>query len=174
VSIRIDQIKDPRTRQRLLDAMAETDALVRSLRNESLGTGGGESRHEAVSVANIPGESASEAKAGAATQPARSLLSTDEANLNKTEQAFLLYLRHVACEKCIGVMNVTLKLADDCRYTPDFVTYGGTYVHFWEVKGYWRDDARVKIKVAARLFPWAKFTAVQRIKGEWRFEEIKP
>lgn len=60
---------------------------------------------------------------------------------------------------------LTLKLADDTRYTPDFLviaTDGTLECH--EVKGFWRDDAKVKIKVAARLFPF-RFVAVQKVKG---------
>jgi hypothetical protein len=105
--------------------------------------------------------------------PKKALLSTDEAKLNKTERAFLAHLRNCYHE-WIGIQAMTLKLADDCRYTPDFEHFGGHQLIFYEVKGFWRDDARVKIKVAARMFVWARFVAVQRIKGEWKFEEIKP
>ena len=70
---------------------------------------------------------------------------------------------------------ITLKLADDCRYTPDF--------HFWaldgvlefhETKGHWREDARIKIKMAAELFPNCRFVACQRIKGQWARERFYP
>lgn len=99
---------------------------------------------------------------------------TDEAKLNKTERAFLAYLRSFP-DSVVGIQNITLKLGDDCRYTPDFWEVGsGATFTFFEVKGFWRDDARVKIKVAARLFPWAKFVAVQRNKTCWDFETIKP
>lgn len=44
-----------------------------------------------------------------------------------------------------------------------------------EVKGFWTDDARVKIKVAASLFPF-KFVAVkvqsQKNGGGWAIEEF--
>ena len=42
---------------------------------------------------------------------------------------------------------------------------GGREIH--EVKGHWTDDARVKIKVAAELYPYYRFSAVRRVKGEW-------
>jgi hypothetical protein len=49
--------------------------------------------------------------------------------------------------------RITLKLADDTRYTPDFaVMLADGTLEMWEVKGFWRDDARVKIKVAAEQF----------------------
>ena len=40
-----------------------------------------------------------------------------------------------------------------------------------EVKGHWEDDARVKIKVAAELYPF-KFIAARKVKGAWLFEEF--
>ena len=61
----------------------------------------------------------------------------------------------------------TLKLADNCRYTPDFMVLlpDGT-MQFHEVKGFWMDDAKVKIKVAARQFPHI-FLAIRKTKDGW-------
>ena len=41
-----------------------------------------------------------------------------------------------------------------------------------EVKGWWRDDARVKIKVAAELFPWIQFVAVTKQPQGWVEERL--
>lgn len=123
----------------------------------------------AAAVSSVPPVNALAAKV--AVRP-----STDEERLNKTEAAFLAYLRAEKRWAFIGIQNVTLKLADDTRYTPDFVCvgHGGEIVAF-ETKGFWRDDARVKIKVAARLFPFLQFTAVSRTKGSsWEYEAFKP
>jgi len=70
--------------------------------------------------------------------------------------------------------SVTLKLAKDTRYTPDFmVMMPDGEIQFWEVKGFWHDDARVKIKVAAALFPFVfvgcRLTPKKR-GGGWEFE----
>ena len=64
---------------------------------------------------------------------------------------------------------VTLKLAADCRYTPDFMVINREdgVVEFHEVKGHWRDDAKVKLRVAAEKFPMFRFFAAQRDKGCW-------
>lgn len=85
----------------------------------------------------------------------------DENALNKTEAAFLAKLR---AEKWdwIGIQSITLKLGDDCRYTPDFVTLRDGSLVVWEVKGFFRDDAKVKIKAAARSFPFFNFIVVTR------------
>ena len=100
--------------------------------------------------------------------------STDEQNLNKTERAYLGYLRSLN-PMWLGIQCIKLKLADNTTYTPDFWTISnGGVLHALEVKGFWRDDARVKIKVAARQYPWARFTAASKTKHGWTHEEIKP
>lgn len=64
-----------------------------------------------------------------------------------------------------------LRLADKTFYTPDFfVLTKELELEIHEVKGFWEDDARVKIKVAASLYPF-RFKAVQW-KKEWVFEEF--
>lgn len=99
--------------------------------------------------------------------------STDEAKLNKTEAAWLAVLRSRGCA-WIGIQEITIKLGDDCRYTPDFeVIHEGAY-YFYEVKGFMRDDARVKVQTAARLYRWARFIVVTREKGQWIETPVKP
>jgi hypothetical protein len=67
---------------------------------------------------------------------------------------------------------VSIRLADNTFYRPDFmVLLLDDTVEFHEVKGFWREDARVKIKVAAEFFP-AKFRAFTRVKGYWQEEEF--
>ena len=59
--------------------------------------------------------------------------------------------------------GIKLRLADSTFYTPDFAVQlvDGT-LECHEVKGHWQDDARVKIKVAAEMYP-LRFVAVRRI-----------
>lgn len=57
-----------------------------------------------------------------------------------------------------------LRLSTNCFYTPDFmVVRADGVLEFHEVKGFWEEDARVKIKVAADMFPHV-FVAVTRPK----------
>lgn len=105
---------------------------------------------------------------------------TDHAKLNKTEAAYYSYLKTVRDAAGIYVwvgtpQCITLKLGDDCRYTPDFfaINHGGEMLAF-EVKGFWRDDAKVKIKVAARIFPFIRFQVVMKNKDQWSHTPIKP
>ena len=109
--------------------------------------------------------------------------------MNGLETAFLAYLEQWK-ERCglqmeVKAQAVTLEIANGCRYTPDFVTVetvmlrdeGGNWRHSrqlsaYECKGFMRDDAAVKLKVAAALYPWIAFHLVTRRKGEWRIEQV--
>lgn len=99
--------------------------------------------------------------------------------LNKTEQAYqglldmLVRTNEIAWYKFEGVK---LRLADNTFYTPDFVVMmADGLIEMHEVKGFWQDDARVKIKVAADMYPF-KFIAVKpkakKHGGGWDFEEF--
>lgn len=100
---------------------------------------------------------------------------TDEEKLNKTERAYLAYLRAIHPDAWIGVQNITLKLAFDCRLTPDFViVYEDGSIEMVDVKGFQREDALIKMKIAARLFPWATFTIASRSDVGWSYKVIKP
>ncbi|WP_230942436.1 hypothetical protein [Burkholderia stagnalis] len=91
--------------------------------------------------------------------------------MNKTEAAYadLLAARlHVGEVVEFKFESLKFRLADHTWYTPDFAVVlpdGTREIH--EVKGRWTDDARVKIKVAAELFPHYLFIAIRRVKGEW-------
>jgi hypothetical protein len=66
-----------------------------------------------------------------------------------------------------------LRLADGSYYTPDFgVLTRDCLFELHETKGFWREAAKVRIKVAAELFPF-KFIAIKRAKGGgWEREEF--
>lgn len=96
--------------------------------------------------------------------------------LNKTEQAYeaVLALRKRAGEIAwYKFEGLKLRLADNTFYTPDFaVMLSSGEIECHEVKGFWTDDARVKIKVAADLYPF-RFLAFrkQSAKAGGGFEE---
>lgn len=95
--------------------------------------------------------------------------------MNKMEAEYgaLLELRKRAGEVAwYAFEGVKLRLADLTFYSPDYfvmLTNGELEVH--EVKGFWEDDARVKIKVAASLFPF-RFIGARKIRGAWAFEDF--
>ena len=68
--------------------------------------------------------------------------------------------------------GLKLRLADNTFYTPDYaVMRSNGQIECHEVKGFWTDDARVKIKVAAAQYPF-EFIAVRRVKNEWLEERF--
>ena len=95
-------------------------------------------------------------------------------SMNKTEQAFAEYLE---LRKRAGEITwwkfepLKLRLAKRTFYTPDFAALrpDGSMV-IYEVKGFWEDDARVKIKAAAEQFWMFDWIAVTKKRGCWQFE----
>lgn len=90
--------------------------------------------------------------------------------MNKTEAAYGNYL---AVQKQVGEVlwfefePMNLRLADKCFYKVDWLVLTKNYhLEVHEVKGYWTDDALVKIKAAAQKFPF-RFISKQLVKGEW-------
>lgn len=98
-----------------------------------------------------------------------------ESRMNKIETDYAGQLelqRRVDAINSYAFEPLKLRLADNTYYTPDFlVCRDDGVLECHEVKGYWREDARVKIKAAAELFPF-RFVAVTRDRGVWQFEEI--
>lgn len=95
--------------------------------------------------------------------------------MNRTEVAYAQELelrRRVGEIKWFAYEVLKIRLADKTYYTPDFaVVLADDTLEIHEVKGFWEDAARVKIKVAAEHFP-AKFKAITKVKGNWKVEEF--
>lgn len=98
--------------------------------------------------------------------------------MNKTEAAYDAHLRAQLGTTVLwfAFEAMTLKLAPDTRYTPDFVVMlaDGT-IELHEVKGYFADDAKVKVKVAAYKFPFRFVLVRAKAKkdgGGWDIEEV--
>jgi hypothetical protein len=90
--------------------------------------------------------------------------------MNKTETN---YASHLDLRRMDGSIlwykfeGIKLRLADNTFYTCDFTVLrrdGGMEMH--EVKGYMADDANVKIKVAASIYPF-QFYIVRKAKIGW-------
>lgn len=99
--------------------------------------------------------------------------------MNKTEQAYcdrLEILKRTGEIQYFKFEGMKFRLADNTFYTPDFIVVNRNgEVECHEVKGFWVDDAKVKIKVAASLYPF-KFIAVKvktkKEGGGWKVEEF--
>ena len=101
--------------------------------------------------------------------------SKDESKLNKTERTFLQYLRKLPGISHIGIQGITFKIGDDCRYTPDFSALKDcSQLYLYEVKGFMRDDALVKLKVCARMYPWAILNLVRKDNAGWNIKIVEP
>lgn len=105
--------------------------------------------------------------------------STDEQKLNKTEKRYLdgLRLRLRAGDiQWIGIQCITLKFGADLRFTPDFA-YMDIHEQMVMVDtkgGFAREDSRIKIKAAARIFTMFRFIIAKYDKNTWTEEIIKP
>lgn len=115
--------------------------------------------------------SANKSKGGA-----RALGRLKQGVMNKTEANYARYLEQ---QKLSGEIqyfafdSIKFRLADKTFYSPDFIVMkanGELEAH--EVKGFWEDDAKVKIKVAASMHP-IPFVAVYWDKQiGWKFENF--
>ena len=96
--------------------------------------------------------------------------------MNKLEASYaaLLELRRRAGEvQSFTFEAIKFRLAANTFYTPDFFVIaadGTCEIH--ETKGFWEEDARVKTKVFAELFPMFRVFGVTREKGNWKYEEF--
>ena len=98
--------------------------------------------------------------------------------MNKTEAA---YAQHLEGQKLLGAVEwflfegATLRLGQDARYTPDFIVMRAGYLEMHEVKGFWAEAAKVRIRVAASMFPF-RFVAVKKLAkkngGGWEETEF--
>ncbi|HEU02487.1 MAG TPA: DUF1064 domain-containing protein [Aurantimonas coralicida] len=100
--------------------------------------------------------------------------------MNKLEARYerqLDMLKHVGVIADYRFECIKLRLGPNwlTGYTPDFLVIlpdGLIEVH--EVKGFWEDDARVKIKTAAGLFPFRFIAVTEKKGGGWAREVFYP
>ena len=96
---------------------------------------------------------------------------------NKVERDFAL---HLASRLQAGEIQwfrfepIRLRLGKGAMFTPDFgvVETSGEFT-FYEVKGsFFREAAKVRLKVARELFPFFKFIVVRRTKDGWDYTDL--
>lgn len=92
------------------------------------------------------------------------------AGMNKLEAAYARALTERQARGEIAEWryeSTKLRLADGAWYTPDFrVVLPNGEVEFHETKGFMREAAQVRLRVAAELHPF-RFLLVTRQGGEW-------
>lgn len=98
---------------------------------------------------------------------------------NRLERAYRLHLEarlHAGEITWMRPQGVKLRLADNTFFTPDFAVMlpdGEMQLH--ETKGFMQDDAGVKLKVAAEMYPFHFFLVRARTKrdgGGWDVRSI--
>lgn len=96
--------------------------------------------------------------------------------MNKTEELFAAELD--ALQRA-GVIvewkfeSIKLRLARKTFYTPDFfIRYTDGRLAFTEIKGFMRDDAAIKYKLAREAYSWAEWRMLRRVKGTWQAVNI--
>jgi len=109
-----------------------------------------------------------------------SAIRQSQSEMNKTERRFemthLQPMLHAGELTTYGYELVTLRLGNGVRYTPDFwaITTDNRTV-FYEVKGpHSRDDAKVKLKVAATRYLNYEFYLCVYERGEWTISKVLP
>jgi len=95
--------------------------------------------------------------------------------MNKTEAAYASHLELRRLDKDVlwwKFEGVKLRLADSTFYTCDFaVMRSDGQMEMHEVKGFMADDANVKIKVAASIYPF-QFYVVRKSKIGWTMTPV--
>jgi len=96
--------------------------------------------------------------------------------LNRLESEWLANLQRLQPDRQWHPQAVTFRLCNGARYTPDIVSINYPRAVAWEVKGPWAtDDAVVKLKVAAAMFPGVGWWLAWKDKsGQWQTQEILP
>lgn len=129
-------------------------------------------------VARAPAPVAAEKPAKTSTQRMQALGRLPAGVMNKTEEAYAAHLeqlKHAGQVLWYKFEGIKLRLANKTFYTVDFfVMPTSRELEAHEVKGFWTDDARVKIKVAADMYPVFKFIAIKKESkadgGGWNVE----
>lgn len=112
----------------------------------------------------------SESKGPPIMPPAKSQAPDD--GMNKLERDFYERARSVWGDS-VYREPVKLRLAGRTWYTPDFlVVHSNNALVVYEVKGFMRDDAAVKLKVAAAMYPFLHIFLVTRRKRRWECRHV--
>jgi hypothetical protein len=100
-------------------------------------------------------------------------------NMNKTERTWSYVLKGDTSVRDAYFEAIKFRLANGAWYTPDFyVVYHDGSFGADEVKGFRREAAMVRIKVAAERYPDFHFRLVEKVPkragGGWKVTHVKP
>ena len=92
--------------------------------------------------------------------------------MNKTERRYADQLEIMKCSGDIidwKFEPLKFKIADKTYYTIDFMVIHRGHIEFVEIKGFLRDDAAVKFKAVAAMFPWFEWSMIRWKNKEWQY-----
>lgn len=119
------------------------------------------------------------ARRATGTEQLRALGVLPNLGMNGIESEYAAYLelrRAGGAIKWWKFEALVLRLADHTFYKPDFaVLAADDVIEIHETKGWWREDAKIKIKVAAKMYPFRFFGIQKRTKrqgGGWQIEDF--
>lgn len=90
--------------------------------------------------------------------------------MNKTEEKYCHLLENMKRSGEIidyKFEPMKFRLAKDTTYCPDFMVVYENYIEFVEIKGFLRDDARVKFKCAAEMYSIFSWKMIKLNHGTW-------
>lgn len=152
--MKVEDIKDPKLRARVKEALGRADALRADLMRDPVF-----SQPQATPKAN------------------RRIRQSQKPLLNKLETEAMAWLRTTYPHFKFQPHCMRLEIANGCWFSPDIVgTCDGTRnVSLHEVKGpmAW-DDAIVKLKVVARAWPCFSVSIMWKIDGQWKEQLVLP
>jgi len=106
------------------------------------------------------------AHGGKVETPAVGTMVDERAEMNETEAAYADFLDEELDAGRIRWWrygSVKVMLAGRTFYTPDFaVQRADGVLELHEVKGFWEDDARIKVKMLAEMFPFRVVAIVMK------------
>lgn len=94
--------------------------------------------------------------------------------MNKLETAYLERLQHNPAILRARFGVIRLRLADSCWYKPDFyIEYHDNHQELHETKGFMREAGRLRLRIAAELYPAFTFFLVRRERsGKWTITTV--
>lgn len=102
---------------------------------------------------------------------------------NKTEAECAAYINALRPDDFIVQQDITFRLANGLRYTPDLVLWSSFagLLDAIEVKAERRrdarwatDDSKAKIKIAAKMFPFIRWRLMWKESGQWKEQVVQP
>lgn len=124
---------------------------------------------------HLYGQSSPQSQPEAKAKPLKRLRQSGKPLMNKLEKSFHISLICYYPPNAILAQSVTFRLGNGIRYTPDFFVFYEGRIFCYEVKGFFRDDAAVKLKVAAEKYPFICWTLVWKDEHkQWHQQTILP